>query len=69
MYVKLHKVVCSVTTQHQYTVINTQFWLHISVLPNHLQASIYYMKLHSMCFATNRNVAGSIPDGVIGIFH
>ena len=20
-------------------------------------------------FATNRNVAGSIPDGVIGIFH
>ena len=22
-----------------------------------------------MCFATNRKVAGSIPDGVIGIFH
>ena len=21
------------------------------------------------CFATNRKVAGSIPDGVIGIFH
>ena len=21
------------------------------------------------CFATNRTVAGSIPDGVIGIFH
>ena len=22
-----------------------------------------------MCCATNRKVAGSIPDGVIGIFH
>jgi len=21
------------------------------------------------CYATNQNVAGSIPDGVIGIFH
>ena len=22
-----------------------------------------------VCYATNRKVAGSIPDGVVGIFH
>jgi len=43
------KVVHSATTQHQYTVNNTQFWLHVSVVPNHLQVSISYMEVHSLC--------------------
>jgi hypothetical protein len=44
----IHKVVYSVTAQHQYIVNNTQFRLHVSVLPSHFRASIYYMKVHSM---------------------
>jgi len=45
----IHKVYYSVTTQHQYIVNNTLFWLHVSVSSNHPQANIYYMKIHSMC--------------------
>jgi hypothetical protein len=45
----VHKVFYSVTTEHQYIVNNTQFWLHVSVSSKHPRASIYYMKVHSMC--------------------
>ena len=38
-----------IESQHQYTVNNTQFWLNVWVLPNNLQASIYYMEVHSVC--------------------
>jgi hypothetical protein len=41
-------VVYSVLT-HQYITNNTQVLLHVSVLPNHLHASIYYMEVHSVC--------------------
>jgi len=44
-----HKVFHPVTTQPQYIVNNTQFWLHVSVSSNHPQANIYYMMVHSMC--------------------
>jgi len=39
---------------------------------NYKRYNISYMGLVAQwfrCCATNRNVAGSIPDGVIGIFH
>jgi hypothetical protein len=39
-----HKVLYLVTTQHQYVVNNTRFWLHVSVSSNHPQATICYMK-------------------------
>ena len=39
-----HKALHSVTTQPQYTVNNTQFWLHVSVSSNHHQVNIYFMK-------------------------
>jgi len=45
----IDKVFYSVTTQHQYTVNNTQFWLHDSVSSKHNQANIYYMNVHSVC--------------------
>ena len=41
------KFVSRVTRQPRYRC--TQFWLHVSVLPNHPQANIYYMELHSVC--------------------
>jgi len=40
-----NKVVYSVLT-HQHVVNNTEFWLHVLVLPNHLQASIFYMEVY-----------------------
>ena len=46
MLFNIHKVGYSVKTQHKYIVTNTQLWLHVSVLPNHLQANVYYMKVH-----------------------
>jgi len=41
-------LVYSVLT-HQYTVNNTYFWLHVLVLPNHLQTNIFYIEVHSVC--------------------
>jgi len=41
--------VYSFLTQHQYIINNTQFWLHVSVLPNNLQARICYIEVHSVC--------------------
>jgi len=40
--------------------------LNLITLPNNLwTAAAQWLR----CCATNRKVAGSIPDGVIGIFH
>jgi len=41
-------VVYSVLT-HPYIVNITWFWLHILVLPNHLQVNIHYMEVNSVC--------------------
>jgi hypothetical protein len=38
-----------ILTQHQYIIMNTLVWLHVSVFINHLQASVYYMEVHSVC--------------------
>jgi len=46
-YSVFSKVVYLATT-HQYIVNNIQLWLHVSVLPDHLQANVYYMEVHWM---------------------
>jgi len=43
-----NKLVYSVLT-HQHVVNNTEFLLHVLVLPNHFQANIFYMEVHLMC--------------------
>ena len=48
MLFNTHKVGYSVKTQHQYIVNNTQLWLHVSILRNHPQANIYYVKIYPM---------------------
>jgi len=45
----LNKVVYSVYTKRKYIINNKHIWLHFSVLPNYLQASIYYMGVYLVC--------------------
>ena len=43
MLLIFNKVIYSVLAQHRLLI--HQFWLHVSVFINHLQASVYYMEV------------------------
>ena len=47
-YFIFNTVLYSVLTQHQYTINNNLFWPDVSVLQNHLHASIYSYEVHSV---------------------
>jgi len=48
---EIHKVFHSVTTQHQYTVNNTQFWLHVRFHQTILRP-IFIIWLYIQCVPT-----------------
>ena len=69
----LHSILCSYDIPHQITMVSK------TLLSNELEAASSEVptallrgarwRIWLRHCATSRNVAGSIPDGVIGIFH
>jgi hypothetical protein len=51
----------------QYTRHDDGLTINYTLLPE--TTNLLYVIMYATCFATSRKVAGSIPDGVIEIFH